>query len=44
MKKNSSYMKLELSPWLNSAFQENVSDLRNRIEEELHGLYIYVLF
>jgi hypothetical protein len=44
MKKDSSDMKLELSPWLNSEFLENMSDLRNRIEEELHGLYIYVLF
>jgi len=44
MEEDSSDIKLELSPWLNSEFMQNVSDLRNRKEEELHELYIYVLF
>jgi len=29
MEKDSSDIKLEISPWLNSAFLPNVSDLRN---------------
>jgi hypothetical protein len=44
MEKDSSNIKLGLSPWLNSEFMQNMSDLRNRKEEELHELYICVLF
>jgi hypothetical protein len=44
MEKDCSYIKLELGPWLNSEFVQNVSDLRNQKEKKLYELYIYVLF